>query len=566
MAKRGILGIVAILAAIAFAGWAHAGMAVSPTADPLAANSTYSITVSKLNTSGVLEELETVTGATDAEGVLSFTLTHVPTKDEANFVFVTIKDGSGTVVRQGMAPAPPPGDNNATGLNYLSTTQADVLVRAAGIIGSDDPIVAAYLFIILRSPLMTAADVDNVAYLGRDALTDPNVGFESYLLSNGVTAEKLADLKSCLIYNPDNNAKTLRNYTRNFFNAVAASDSAEASAEMQKAGGFMAEIFLDAGTCSGVEPGLISAAHDAAGDGVDSEGRYSALTAGFRNSIDTAMSTFNRRIALVRISADYTNALNALSATGAQVTQYLAGVTGLMQASSDVDQEFADYYMDRDAYLSGHSGETDESVRQAMNDAYSVAWTQFQTAIAADNAAIAAMEAELVDANPSLNLPPDFGTYYDQSGATKNWPISQVVLVSWLADSTFDYGPRDNTAIPQMMEQWMGSCDNPSYWDYGSCTANGGTWTTGRHVYDTQSAVFDAYLALQEDLNILQMKKNEIWNDGNQPTGTERAANEAEYMAGVQAAAGRISGAKGGTEITAAEKDAIVKLLLSPEY
>ena len=37
--------------------------------------------------------------------------------------------------------------------------------------------------------------------------------------------------------------------------------------EMQKAGGFMAEIFLDAGTCSGVEPGLILSAHNAAGDG-----------------------------------------------------------------------------------------------------------------------------------------------------------------------------------------------------------------------------------------------------------------------------------------------------------
>ncbi|MBP2675425.1 MAG: hypothetical protein H6Q84_2265, partial [Deltaproteobacteria bacterium] len=247
--KKSIVGILAALFAFLLAGTAAALPGGS--SDPLLPDTAYTIILQRLTSAGALETLETTSGTTDAEGVLSFALTSVPTKDEANFIFVTVSDNNGVVVRKGVAPAPPPNDNNATGLNYLSTAQADALIQAAAIVGSDDPIVAAYLFIILRSPNLTPADIDNVAHLGVDALTDPDLGFESYLLSHGVSAGQLADLKKCLIYNPDGNAKTLRDFGRNFFNAVDAEDEETASEEMQKAGGFMAEVFLDAGVCAG---------------------------------------------------------------------------------------------------------------------------------------------------------------------------------------------------------------------------------------------------------------------------------------------------------------------------
>src|SRR3990170_1379735 len=320
--------------------------------------------------------------------------------DDANFIFLTIRNGSGTVVRRGMSPAPPPDDNNATGLNFLSTTQADGMLLAASTIGTDDPIVAAYLLIILRSPNVSTADLANIAGMGQDALTNPTLGFESYLLANGVTPTALANMKKCLIYNPDNNAKTLRNFTRSFFNAVAATDNDAASSEMQKAGGFMAEIFLDASACAGIDAGQILAAHNAAGDGAQAGGHMGALSADLMGSIETAMSSFNRRISIVRISTEYTNALNALNASGAQVTQYLASVNGLMAASALVDQQYAGYFMDRAAYLAAHPGVTDNDVQTAMNAAYSAGWTQFQTDIAADNASIAAMKSALLDANP----------------------------------------------------------------------------------------------------------------------------------------------------------------------
>ena len=563
MKKRPIVIAVALfsflLAGIAFAA--------DTATDPLVPNAAYTITISKMSTAGQLVDIETVGGTTDGDGLLSFTLTRVPTKDDANFIFLTIRNGSGTVVRRGMSPAPPPDDNNATGLNFLSTTQADGMLLAASTIGTDDPIVAAYLLIILRSPNVSPADLANIAGMGQDALTNPTLGFESFLLANGVSSTALDNMKKCLIYNPDNNAKTLRNFTRAFFTAVATADNNAASSEMQKAGGFMAEIFLDAGACAGIDAGQILAAHNAAGDGAQAGGHMGALSADLMGSIETAMSSFNRRISIVRISTEYTNALNALNASGAQVTQYLASVNGLMAASALVDQQFSGYFMDRAAYLAAHPGVTDNDVQTAMNAAYSAGWTQFQTDIAADNASIAAMKSSLLDANPGLMLPPDFGTYMDQTGTQKNWPIPQVVLMNWLASSTFNYGGRDNTAIPSMMESWMGTCDNTMFWNQPECVGNGGAWTPGRRDYVgfTGSSVFDSYLGLQEDLNIIQMQRNEIWMSGTPPTGAERAANESLYVSRVLACGGRITGSRGGTAITAAEKDAILKLLLPPQ-
>ncbi len=563
MKKMSILRILAALFAFLPAVSATASAAMAPPG--LLPDTQYTITLQKLTSAGALETLETVTGTTDADGVLSFTLSNVPSKDTANFIFVTVTDGSGVVVRKGVSPAPPPNDNNATGLNILSTKQADALVRAAQIVGSDDPIVAAYLFIILRSPEITDADIENIAQMGVDALTNPDLGFQNYLLTHGVSESQLDDLKKCLVYNPDNSAKTLRDFARYFFNAVEASDDDAASQEMQKAGGFMADVFLDAGICAGIDAGKILAAHDIAGDGANAGGHMAALPLSVQMGIETSMSTFNRRISIVRITAEYANALNVLGASGAQVTRFLDSVTAMAANQAAIDRDYAGYYMNREAYLAAHPGATDNSVRAAMDSAYSAAWTQFQSDIEATDGEKAAMIAGLSAANPGLVLPPDFGTWVDQNGTVRNWPVTQVVLVNWLADSSFRYAPRDNTAIPAAMAAWMGSCSNASYWDQMSCQGNGGTWPAGRRTYDTGSEVFSAYLALQEDLNILQMSRFEDESENVLQTGASRAEIQGAFNAAVQAAADRISGSKGGAAISAEQKRAIVKLLVPPQ-
>jgi hypothetical protein len=289
------------------------------------------------------------------------------------------------------------------------------------------------------------------------------------------------------------------------------------------------------------------------------------LSSGVLSSLETSMSTFNRRISIVRITAEYTHALNTLGASGVQVTQFLDGVNGMMQSNGDVDIEFAGYYMDRDAYLAD-VGMTDAEVQEAMNQAYSAGWAQFQSDIAASDDDIAVMISQLEAANNGLILPEGFGMWFDQEGNQQNWPVPQVVLMSWMADTTFDYGPRDDTPIPDSMVPWMGSCDNTMYWDQGSCVGNGAVWTPGRHNYDyTGSDVFTAYMELQEDLNILQMKRSEIWMVNPDATGAERAANEEVFLTAVQGLRDRISGNKAGVPITAEQKDAIVKLLLPPQ-
>jgi len=114
---------IPFILAVALLSFLPAGIAFAAdtATDPLVPDAAYTITISKLSSAGQLVDIETVGGTTDGDGLLSFTLTQVPTKDDANFIFLTIRNGSGTVVRRGMSPAPPPDDNNATGLNFLST-------------------------------------------------------------------------------------------------------------------------------------------------------------------------------------------------------------------------------------------------------------------------------------------------------------------------------------------------------------------------------------------------------------------------------------------------------------
>jgi hypothetical protein len=56
-----------------------------------------------------------------------------------------------------------------------------------------------------------------------------------------------------------------------------------------------------------------------------------------------------------------------------------------------------------------------------------------------------------------------------------------------------------------------------------------------------------------------------VWMSGHEPTGAERAANENLAGSRVQACGARITGSRSGNAITAAQKDAILKLLLPPQ-
>jgi hypothetical protein len=550
------------------------GMTAAPSHAALTAGATYTIVIQKMNSNGTVSDYSTTEATADSNGKLSFSLTSLPTNTQCNFIVFILKDATGTVVRKGFVPAPPAGSTNQLGINNLSTAQTNAILSAAEKIATDDPIPFAYLITLLRSDGATANDALLIAELGKYAIVGTG-GFEDTLTANGVTATQLANFKSYLIYNPTAGKKTLRDLTASFKAAVDSGDTTTAKQEMQKAGGFMADVFMDAASSAGIDYTLILAAHDAAGDVAQAHQAdiVSQLTANVQNSMEQSMSAFFQRIAAIKVKGEYTKALNTLNASGTQVDTFNAAVNTMMTAMAAIDSDYADFYNDPQGYCTAQ-GKTFNAVQDEVSARYQAAFAAFQTAIAASNADITAMKTNVVRDFGILlaQLPPDFGTYYDFTGTPKNWPIPQVVMVNWMAQNVVATGgaltyTRDTLAIPNHMQQWTGSCSNPNFWDQGSCEGNGGVWTPGRHDFSamTPSPSFNAYLGLMEDIQIIENARYALYDGGNQPTRDEERANKLTFQQRMGDAAARIGGTTDGTtEITAEQKDAIIKLLMQP--
>jgi hypothetical protein len=533
----------------------------------------YTITSNKLNSNGTLSAIETVPAQTDSTGKLTFSLTTLPTRSEVNFLAFTIKDGNGVVVRQGLVPAPPTNDVNKLGINDLATAQTTAFLKAAELAGTDDPILAAYLLVLLRSPNILPSDVVKIANLGKAAIVAGHGGFEDYLLSSGSTPAQLSALKQCLIYNPDETKATLRDITKGFFTAVESGNATTETAETQKAGGRMADVFMAAAACANIDLDYITNAHEAAGAAADGTGLMSGpqgISANLMSSLDQSMSAFNHKIGGVKMVAQYSGALTALQGSGTQVDIFITAAQAMAAANNSVDAQYGDYFKDPAAYLAAHPGSDAQSVQNAINSIYQTAWTTFQSAIAASDADILALKTAIIAAFPGIQLPQDFGINNDGSQTPPNWPVQQVVMVKWMVKLIQDGGSitynRDTLPIPADLQMWMGSCSNQQYWNQQICQQHGGTWTVGRRTFDTPSVAFNAYLGIQQDVQIADMTRNAIWNNNNQPTQDQRMQAKADFVAHLATIQGNIVATKaGGASASAAEKKAIITLMLQPQ-
>ena len=555
-------------------------MTVAPShAAPLTPGATYTITIQKMNSNGTVSDYSTTEATANADGKLSFSLTSMPTNADCNFIVFIVKDATNTVLRKGFVPAPPAGNTNELGINNLSTAQTNAILSAAEKIATDDPIPFAYLLTLLRSEGATANDAILIAELGKYAIVGTG-GFEATLLDSGVTATQLADFKSYLIYNPTAGKKTLRDLTASFKAAVDSGDATVAKQEMQKAGGFMADVFMDAASSAGIEYTLILVAHDAAGDVAQAHQAdiISQLSANVQSSIEQSMTAFFQRIAAVKVKGEYTKALTTLSASGTQVNTFNSAVNAMMTAMAQIDSDYAGLYSDPQGYCAAQ-GKDFATVQAEVEARYQAAFTAFQTAIQSTDADITTMKANVVTAfktqNPAFDaamLPNDFGKYWDFNGVQKNWPIPQVVMVSWLASiisagGDLDY-TQDTIAIPAMMANWMGTCSNPNFWDKFSCQGNGGVWTSQRRTYNdntpSPSPAFNYYMAIMDDIQIIECSRFSIYN-GQQPTRDQEKQAKLLFQQRMDAAGDRITGKTNTTTaISDAQKDAIIKLLMQP--
>jgi hypothetical protein len=546
----------------------------------LNAGETYTVSLYEVNGDGSTSLATSTTATANSSGKLSFTLNNVPTNAQANFLYFTIADSSDSVVRKGFSPAPPAGQENLLGINSLSTSQAAAMITAGQVAGTDDPILVAFGLVLTRSPGITDADITRIVTVGNAAIRGQDGdsqgaglgaadGFIGFLKDKGVTNAQLNLMRDKLVYNSTAGTKDLRSFTALFKDAVDNGDDGE----MSKAGGYMAEIFIDAGNSAGIDPGLILSAHNAAGE-VTNKAAYSAILAAMDSSvmrgIEQSMSSFFTRAAAAKLETEYNGALSTLNTPAAEVAAYNTAVQTMVTSFETIETTYVDYFMDPDGYVAANST-THNAVQNTIDTAFNTAFTNFQSDVASSNAYITSMKTAVATAlginltDPPLNSADfgkecPFGSDCSNINNWVNWSIPQTAMVTWVANIITAGGSmgytRDTLTVPTNMGWLNGTGARADYIAGAPSTGN---------------ASFDAFQGLQEDIKIIEFAKWDAWSQAAIGGATPEQLMALEKAQGalfeqrLDAAAARITGTTdGATAIAADEKAALVQLLIQP--
>jgi len=517
-------------------------------AQALTVGETYTVVVSKVNADGTLTSLSSTSATADANGRIAFDLSGLPDASQAHFVLLEVKDGAGTVVRQGIAPAPGASSTNQVGVNPLSDVQATALRAVMTGNHTDDPLAAAFGLVFIRSDKIASTDIPGLRGIMATGILGTG-GMEDFLSNNGVSASALATFKDRLVYNPDTGSKDLSDYVAYFKRAV---DTAT-NDDLSKAGGIMADILVDAGRAAGIDVQLLLAAFDAAGDANGLQAAMNSISSGFQYSIMSAVSGFSNRLSSIAMKTEYSAALSTLGGNQTLIDRFNTAVQTFITAQQTIDVQYGQYFMDPQAYLAAHPGTTEQQIQSAIDSAYQSAWNTFQTSLQSTDAEIQTMLGKVATSmggtvTAASLASQGIGKERDFTGTQVNWPIPQTVAVSWVADALNAGGGlqyvRDTAPIPAPMQAWM----------------------SARHDFTAQMpASFAALMGLMEDVQIIEETRHAIWQGQGQPTATQRQQARIDFANGLQRLASHISGTTdGSTAITVAQKKALLKLMMQP--
>jgi len=522
----------------------------------LTAGASYTVVVSQVNSDGTLTSLSSTATTADSNGKIAFTLTGLPDASQTHFVLLEIKDSSGNVVRQGIAPAPGPGATNQVGINPLSDVQAAALQAAMTGNSTDDPLAAAFGLVFIRSQNIGSGDINGIRDMMATAILGTD-GMEAFLLTKGISQSALDTFKNRIVYNAATGTKDLSDYVAFFKQAVDSGNDDD----LAKAGGLMGDILIDAGSAAGIDPQLLLAAFSAAGNATGLDTAMGSLSSNFQNSVNAAVNGFFSRLSSVVLKTEYSTALGTLGGSQALIDRFNAAVQTFVTAQQGIDTQYSGFFMDPAAYAAGVS-KTVQQIQTELDTAFQTAWSAFQAGIISntseinDMRAVVASSLGLAASNPVIL---GIGTEVDFNGFAVNWPIPQTVAVSWIANilsagGNFSY-TRDTTSVPANMQSWLDSDDD-----------NNNGIDGARHDFTAQMpASFAALMGLLEDVQIVEQTRFAIWDGGGQPTAAQKQQARLDFASNLDQVAGLISGTTDGTTvISTAQKKALLKLMMEP--
>ncbi len=456
---------------------------VKAIAADLTANTSYTIEVDAINSSGQLVDLglQTIaTSTTENPPKLNFSFNGIPTTSSYNFIVVTIKDNAGTVIRRSIVPAPAPNGSVNLGVSPLTKAQADALILAMQSAGSDDPMIVLFGSIVIRSGGLGDSDIKNLGEIAKRSIRGPNGndttgGFNYYMLNNSaVGAIRLASFKSSIV------AK-MREYSGLMKDSVDAATEAASKNERAEACALLSRILIEAANDSGFDVSYIYAAMKSASDQqekylVDTATQNSvagaAITEAAVSAMDSVMGSNYKKIAAESLKKKYLNALTTLGASESQTTRATTALTTLSNSLISAFQTMEEAFQDEDANLDDAVITAKYNASQdAMRAAFDQLFVDLGSTKAEIDTMVTAMQNGFCEAGAggdscrtTIETMRGAATdgvykdgyfafrYTDRNSVTQyiNWPLTLVVPVTWVATShpsDFTY-TRDTLTIP----------------------------------------------------------------------------------------------------------------------
>ncbi|HHL40862.1 MAG TPA: hypothetical protein ENJ37_10170 [Deltaproteobacteria bacterium] len=533
----------------------------------LTAGTTYTIEVDKIASDGTVTDLSLSTTATaDSDGKLAFTMSGVPDNSSCNFLVITIKDNTGTVVRRSVVPCPNAGDTLPVGVSGITNAQADALIAALKAAGSDDPILVVFGYAIVRSSSINATDLSTMATIAQQGI-DGSGGYVDYLTQNGVTSDQLAAYRSDIV---SQLADPTDGYTKLFKDAVDTSDSSTAASKRGKAAALLLQILVKAATNAGFSQDRVIEAFNAMGAIVvplmDQAVKDGTLSAKAKQMVDSSIGGGIDKIRAHRVMEKFSAALKSLGASGADVTQYQTAAQTLLDAMLNAFAEF-------DKVFNGNETQaTIQAADQKLRTDMQTAFDTFMSDVAASNARLDTMIANIDSAlGQATGLTRAEFQFYDSKGNTVNWAITMVIPTDWVSSIVSAGGEllytRDTTAIPNSVT-WLGTCSDQSYQDRNSCENAGGTWTAARtdFVADGVPTSYASLLGLKEDVEILEFARWDAQSNSGQDMSKEMQI-EKQFADSMAKLVNNLGGTTNGTDAIGAKLlGALVILMQSPQF
>ncbi len=571
-------------------------------AAPLTSGETYTISIEKINSNGTLTSGATslglsTTALADANGKIVFSLTGIPNSSTCNFLVITVKDSGNTTVRQSLAPCPSAGGTLPLGVSEMTAKQTTALINAFAAASSDDPILAVFGYTIVRSTGITDNELATIATIAVDGI---NNGFVQHLTDEGVTTAQLAAYRNAIIAKL---ADGTDGYSKIMKDAIddGITDSAAERAKRGEAAAKLMKVLVEAATTAGFAQSLILEGFDAMGAIVcpqfDAAVQSANLTDSAKAMLDSTVGGAIQKIRAEKEIERYSQALTTLGASGADVAIFTAAATTMANAMTTAFQTF-------EAVFTGSETEGQiQAAQQILDTAMNAAFNAFQTATAASNGRITSLVSAVNTAMGTNAVSASDFTFYNNTGQS-NWPIMMVIVAEWITDAVQAGGlsaisyTRDNVTIPNNLE-WLGSCDSTginqstcntiqnAFWDNGSsscqiwnsadCTNNSGSWTSTRNDYVGQGipASYATIFGVQEDVMIREFLRYSAFDTAEalgqggdeQAMMTARQALEKAFSDSLDAIADNVTGTgPSSVAVTAAQQDALVSLLSSPQF